>query len=63
MELNNLEILMLIWIGWEAQRLYRNYRDQQTINKIIEKVELEEERINYERLLRLKAAEARALNF
>ena len=46
MELNNLEILMLIWIGWEAQRRYRNYRDQQTINKIIEKVELEEERIN-----------------
>lgn len=46
MELSNLEILMLIWIGWEAQRLYRNYRDQQTVKMIIEKVELEEERIN-----------------
>jgi len=22
MELSNLEILMLIWIGWEAQRLF-----------------------------------------
>jgi len=46
MELSNLEILMLIWVGWEAQRLYRNYRDQQTVKMIIEKVESEEERIN-----------------
>lgn len=46
MELSNLEILMLIWIGWEAQRLYRNYRDQQSLKVIVEKIELEEERIN-----------------
>lgn len=46
MELSNLEILMLIWIGWEAQRLYRNYRDQQSLNLIVKKIELEEDRIN-----------------
>lgn len=46
MELSNLEILMLIWIGWEARRLYQNYRDQQTISLIIKKVEQEEDIIN-----------------
>ncbi len=46
MELSNLEILMLIWIGWEAQRLYRNYRDQQSLKVIVKKIELEEDRIN-----------------
>jgi len=55
MELSNLEILMLIWIGWEAQRLYRNYRDQQSLKVIVKKIELEEDRINEKIIDEVKA--------
>jgi hypothetical protein len=55
MELSNLEILMLIWVGWEAQRLYRNYRDQQSLKVMVKKIELEEDRINERIINEVKA--------
>ena len=45
-------------------KLETSFNKKKILDKLEEqKNKLEEERINYERLLRLKAAEARALNF
>lgn len=46
MVLNELEILMLLFIGWQASNLYRHWKDDQTIKLFIKTIELEEERIN-----------------
>ena len=46
MVLSELEMLMLVIIGWHASTLYRHWRDEETIKLIIQKVELEEERID-----------------
>lgn len=46
MVLNELEILMLLFIGWQASNLYRHWKDDQTIKLFIKTIELEEDRIN-----------------
>lgn len=46
MVLSELEILMLLFIGWQAHRLYRNWHDQQQVKLIIQKIEIEEERLD-----------------
>ena len=42
MVLSELEILMLLFIGWQASTLYRHWKDAQTIKLIIKEVDAEE---------------------
>ena len=55
MVLSELEILMLLFIGWQASTLYRHWKDDQTIKLFINKVELEDDRIDEKIIEEVKA--------
>jgi len=55
MVLSELEMLMLVFIGWQASTMYRHWKDDQTIKLIIKQVEVEEERIDEKIIEEVKA--------
>ena len=55
MVLSELEILMLVFIGWQASTLYRHWKDDQTIKLIIKQVDAEEARIDEKIIDEVKA--------
>jgi hypothetical protein len=55
MELSNIEILTLLFVGWQASTLYRHWKDGQTIKLIIKEIDAEEERINEKIIDEVKA--------
>jgi predicted RNase H-like HicB family nuclease len=55
MELSSIEILMLLFIGWQASTLYRHWKDDQTIKLIIKQVDAEEKRIDEKIIDEVKA--------
>ena len=55
MVLSELEMLMLVLIGWQASTMYRHWKDDQTIKLIIKQVDAEEERIDEKIIEEVKA--------
>ena len=55
MILSELEMLMLVLIGWQASTMYRHWKDDQTIKLIIKQVDAEEERIDEKIIEEVKA--------